>query len=107
MRRLTGTEMELLVALARRGRRGPAQALESLWDVILREAEGIGVVEAASRPGGFGVQDYAIDAAQAQTLLAAMTQRRRLPERVVAGFWLLWANQSPAEYGDRLPPATA
>lgn len=98
MRRLTQQEMDALRHLARRGAKGPALALDALWDIILREAEGIGVAEAASRPGRFRVQDYAMAADQAAELRAEMTERRRLPPRVVAGIHLLWASQSPCDY---------
>lgn len=103
MRRLTDAEMGHLQDLARRGRTGPARALEALWDLVLREADGVGVAEAAARPARFHVQDYAIAADQAESLLEAMTRRRRLPRSVLAGVWMLWADQSPAEYGQRAP----
>jgi hypothetical protein len=104
MRRLTDEEMASLVRLSRDGRKGPAKALDALWDLILREAEGVGVEEAAERDPQFRVQDYAIPADQAELLLEAMVSRRRLPARVVAGFHALWAFQSPAEYGERTAP---
>lgn len=98
MRRLSDDEMAQLRRFARQGRTGPARALDALWELILREAEGVGLDEAASRPGSFRVQDYAIAADQAEALLDAMTHNRRLPSRVVAGFHVLWASYSPADY---------
>lgn len=98
MRRLTQQELRHVVDLARDGRTGPARALEALWDLILREAEGVGVNDAASRPGGFRVQDYAMVADQAAVIRDAMTRGRRLSRRTVAGFYQLWAEQSPADY---------
>lgn len=98
MRRLTDDEMASLCKLARNGRRGPARALDALWDLILREAEGVGVAEAAARPGSYRVQDYAMPADQYRQLLACVTGRRKLPPRVVAGFHQLWAMHSPCDY---------
>ena len=100
MRRLTDDEMAALCRLARSGRRGPAKALDALWDLILREAEGVSVAEAASRPGSYRVQDYAMPAEQYRQLLACVTERRRLPARVVAGFHAMWAFHSPCDYVD-------
>lgn len=100
MRRLTDNEMHQLCRLARDGRRGPAKALDALWDLILRDAEGISVAEAAARPGSYRVQDYAMAADQYEQLLACVTQRRRLPPKVVAGFHQLWAMHSPCDYDE-------
>lgn len=100
MRRLTDEEMASLRNLARNGRKGPAKALDALWELILFEAEGISLAEADARPGSFHVQDYAIARDQADELLAAMTERRRLPDRTVAGFHQMWAFYSPADHDD-------
>lgn len=96
MRRLSDAEMAELIALARQGRKGPAAALDALWELILHEAEGLSLAEAAER--GFYVSDYAIPADQAVMIRDAMVQRRRLPPRVVAGFWAMWGNLGPADY---------
>jgi hypothetical protein len=98
MRRLTDDEMAALIAQARKGRLGPVRALDILWDLILREAEGISLAEAAERPRRFSVQDYAIAADQAEVLHAAMTKGRRLNRRDLNGVRMLWLDQSPAEY---------
>lgn len=37
---------------------------------------------------------------QAEALKVAMVTGRRLPRRIVGGFWLLWAAQSPCDYED-------
>lgn len=68
--------------------------------LILTEAEGAGVTEAKARPGAYRVQDYAMAADQAEALKVAMVTGRRLPRRIVGGFWLLWAAQSPCDYED-------
>lgn len=98
MRRFTDDEMTTLTTLARRGRRGPGSAIDALWELIMPDAEGTSLAEAAAH--GFHVQDYAIAADQAAQLRDAMVQRRRLPPKVIAGFWLLWASYSPADYDD-------
>lgn len=103
MRRLTPSEMSGLVGLARRGRKGPGVALEALWDLILRDAEGVGVAEAAARIPQFRVQDYAIAADQAQALHDAFLVRRRLSGGILNGIGMLWLDQSPAEYDDCSP----
>ena len=94
MRRLTEEELARLCQLARQGRKGPEQALDALWDLIMSEATSDG----SARPERFWVQDYAIARDQADALLAAMTQQRRLPQRVVSGFHLMWVSYSPADY---------
>ena len=98
MRRLTDDEMARLVALARDGRKGPGRAIDALWELILHEAEGVSVAEAAARPGGYRVQDYAMARDQADALLDAITKRRRLTPRTVGGFHQLWAMYSPCDY---------
>lgn len=98
MRRLAEPEMARLRRLARAGRKGPERALDALWDLILQEAEGVGVAEASQRPGSFRVQDYAMPRDQADALLAAMIEGRRLPQWVVSRFHLMWVNWSPADY---------
>ena len=45
MRRLSDAEMAELIALARQGRKGPAAALDALWELILHEAEGLSLAE--------------------------------------------------------------
>jgi hypothetical protein len=102
MRRLTDDEMTALIAQARKGRLGPDKALDLLWDLILREAEGISLAEAAEQPGRFSVQDYAIPADQAQVLHAAVSKGRRLNRRDLIGVRMLWLAQSPAEYDPEL-----
>lgn len=57
MRRLTDDEMTELTRLARDGRTGPGRAIDALWELIVQDAHGITLVEAAER--GFHVQDYA------------------------------------------------
>lgn len=98
MPRLTETEMAHLRQLAHEGRRGPERALDALWDLILREAEGVGLAEASQRDGSFWVQDYAMPRDQAEALLAAMIEGRRLPQWEVSRFHLMWVNWSPADY---------
>lgn len=103
MRRLTDDEMG--TRMARQGRRGPGWAIDALWELILQDAHGMSIAEAAGRPGSFRVQDYAITADQGGTLLAAMTKGRRLQQRVVASFHLEWATWSPADYYDWPAPS--
>lgn len=98
MRRLSESEMMRLRRLARDGRKGPKRALDALWDLILREAEGVGLAEASQRDGSFRVQDFAIPRDQAEALLAAMIENRRLPRWEVSRFHLMWVNYSPADY---------
>ena len=98
MRRLTDEEMAALTKLARQGRKGPGLALEALWELILRDAEGVGVAEAAARVPKFRVQDYAMAADQAQQLYDAMTKGRRLPRSTINGIGMLWLDQSPCDY---------
>lgn len=99
MRRLTGDEMDHLCALARQGRTGPAAALRQLWDLILRDAEGVSYDEAADQPGKFSVDDYAIDQDQLKRLHEAMLVRRRLNRRDLNLVAMLWLDQSPPGYG--------
>lgn len=101
MRRLTDTEMAELTRLARDGRTGPGQAIDALWELILQDAHGISLVEAAEH--GFHVQDYAMAADQAEQLKVAMVERRRLPRKIVASFWQTWAMYSPADYEPEPP----
>jgi hypothetical protein len=96
MRRLTDDEMAELTRLARDGRTGPARAIDALWELVIRDAHGISLAEADAL--GFHVQDYAMPADQAEALKTAMVERRRLPRKVVDGFWLTWAMYSPADY---------
>jgi hypothetical protein len=96
MRRLTDAEMTELTRLARDGPTGPARAIDALWELIVRDAHGVSLAEAAER--GFHVQDYAMAGDQAKALKNAMVERRRLPRKVVEGFWLTWAMYSPADY---------
>jgi len=72
--------------------------MDAMWELILQDAEGVGVVEAAARTPQFRVQDYAISADQAQQLHDATVLRRRLPDRVARGFAMMWFAQSPADY---------
>lgn len=101
MRRLTGDEMTELIRLARDGRTGPGRAIDALWELIVRDAHGISLAEAAER--GFHVQDYAMAADQAEALKTAMVERRRLPRKIVDGLWLTWAMYSPADYDPEAP----
>lgn len=103
MRRLTDEEMARICYTAASEARGAAKALEMLWDLILRDAEGVSVVQAAARPGSYPVQDYAIAADQAIVIFDAMTNRPDLPRKIVAGIALMLLDQSPAEYGERPP----
>lgn len=96
MRRLTDEEMADLSRLARNGRAGPGRAIDALWELIVQDAHGVSLEEAAER--GFHVQDYAMARDQAEQLKDAMVTRRRLPRKVVAGFWMTWAMYSPADY---------
>lgn len=105
MRRLTDDEMNMLVRLARDGRKGPGRAMEALWDLILREAEGISYAEAKDTGLVFAVQNCAIPSDQSQALYAAFVKGRRLARREVAGIGMLWLNLSPADY-DAEPPAS-
>jgi hypothetical protein len=98
MRRLTDAEMVQHIKLARDGAKGPGRALEALSDLILRDAEGVGVAEAAACTPKFRVRDYAMAAEQAQQLHDAMTKRRRLPERTIDGIGMLGIDQSPCDY---------
>jgi hypothetical protein len=98
MRRLTDDEMTMLIRLARDGRTGPGRAMVALWDLILRDAEGINYEDAAATDRLFAVQNYAIASDQARALHDAMMKGRRLPRREVTGFGWLWLNLSPAEY---------
>ena len=100
MRRFTDVELGRLTTLARRGRTGPLLALDELWDLILRDAEGMTLSEAAETPGQFSVSDYAIAADQALILHQAMTRGRRLTRREIIGIRMTWLNQSPAVYDD-------
>lgn len=96
MRRLTDAEMTELTRLARDGRTGPSRAIDALWELIVLDAHGVSLAEAAKR--GFNVQDYAITADQAEALKNAMVKHRRLPRKIVEGFWVEWAMYSPADY---------
>ena len=98
MRRLTDDEMARLVALARDGRKGPGRAIEALWELILRDAEGVSVAEAAASEPKFRFQDYAIAADQSQQLYDAMTKGRRLSKGQINGIGMLWLDQSPCDY---------
>lgn len=106
MRRLTDSEMATLVQMCRDGRKGPARAMEALWDLILFDAEGTSAAEAAARTPPYRVQDYSIAADQAETLYAAITLGRRLPDRVIAGLAKSWAFYAPAEHGQRSDPTS-
>ena len=55
MRRLADDEMASLVRLCRDGRKGPGRALEALWELIVRDADQVGVAEAAARTPTFRV----------------------------------------------------
>lgn len=101
VRRLTAPEMAALIRLARNGRTGPGRAIDALWELIMKDAHGITLAEAAQR--GFHVADYAIAQEQAEQLRDAMVLRRRLPPKVVAGFWQTWAMYSPADYEPEPP----
>jgi hypothetical protein len=103
MRRLTDDEMTMLVRLARDGRTGPGRAMVALWDLILRDAEGISYEDAAATGCVFAVQNYAIAADQSAALHDAVMKRRRLNRRELTGFGMLWLNLSPAEYDAEEP----
>lgn len=96
MRRLTDDELTHIIRLARDGRRGPSRAIDALWELTMQEIHGIGLAEAAER--GFHVQDYSLDRDQNEAIRDAMVERRRLPRKVIAGFWVLWASYSPADH---------
>lgn len=98
VRRLTDEEMEQLISLARAGRKGPAKAMDALWDLILREVEGMSLAEATERNLRWHVQSYAIADDQSRALFDAFMLRRRLPPKVVAGFGLLWLQWTPRSY---------
>lgn len=102
MRRLTDTEMAELTALARQGTDGPPSALRALWDLILRDVEGLSLAEAAAAgtPGRWSVADYQIAADQAQALRHAMVAGRR--RSTVYAIRMMWLNESPGEYDDDL-----
>lgn len=95
MRRLTAAEMAHLGALAGTGRRGPARCIEALWDLILTEAEGVTAPEAAERPGGYRVQDYALPTDQGLQVRAMMITGSEWERRQ---HHLMWFAQSPCDY---------
>lgn len=98
MRRLTDDEMLELTTIARHGADGPPSALRTLWDLILRDAEGVSLAEASSAgvQGRWSVADYQIAADQAQALRHAMVAGRQ--RRTVYAIRMMWLNESPGEY---------
>jgi hypothetical protein len=98
MRRLTDDEMARLRALARNGATGPGKMLDALWDLILLDAEGVTVADAAARPGGYRVMDYSMAPDQAAELRDAAVENRKLPARTVRNIAAAWANWSPCDW---------
>lgn len=98
MRRLSVAEMAHLRRLARNGRRGPAKALDALWELIIDEAHGHDRDMRRTLGEREWVQDYSIQRDQSEALLSAMIHNRRLPPQVVSGFHLMWTFHAPSEY---------
>jgi hypothetical protein len=98
MRRLTDEEMDELRRVARQGQRGPSRALSALWVLIDDEIARSDESGRVGSPRGGWAQDYSIARDQADELLAAMTNNRRLPAKVVGLFHRLWAQYSPSDY---------
>ena len=93
--------MVALTAMARMGGTGPQRAIDALWDLILREVEGISLANATKLGRRWLVQNYAIADDQSRELYDAFTSNREGTSRRQAG--LLWFNWAPATYDD--PPA--
>ena len=82
---------------------GSDAGFTALWDVILTEAEGLTMAEAAERDGKYAVRDYAIPAVQdkqLQRLLSVSPSRRnrkRWDRRTTSMHFLFYG---PATYDD-------
>lgn len=86
-RELTEGEMEQILGAA--GRK-PDAVLVALWDVILREAEGMSWKDACDRDQKYHVSEYAIPAHQATRIQAALGPKSTM----------LWFNVGPASFGN-------
>ena len=104
-RPLTPDELDSITAAARRrGKDGGLDgAFRATWDILLGEAEGLTMDEAAWRGLKFHPAEYAIPHSQSETVLSIWRRHRgpRYPNESSVG--LLWMDMGPGSYPDDGP----
>lgn len=80
------------------GEGGPAAGIRAMWDIILRDAEGVSWGEQSVPERRYDVRDYAIPARQEQAILARLYRGQSRGVRNSIGF--AWLDVGPAVFDD-------
>lgn len=92
------TDAELAAVLEASGEGGVDSGIPALWDVILREAEGMTWDEAIEQGQRFEPGRYAIPAQQAEAVRHALAQHGADFIKVDTAVAMVWLDVGPASY---------